>query len=258
LKGGRKTMQRLRGLAVALMTVGLMVGLGARSFAGPLLPPLPNTPSSPGVAGESKLAEILTAGDFIRIDWIVQDATPFGFPGFFAYLYQIENTTGTQEGIRSFNVSFRTSPQTIAGVLNGDNLDSATAFHVAHNAATFPNLGAPPPAEVEPNSGTLNPSSAASYSVFISPTGVSWNINDANIPPGSQSITLFIIDPRSPMYGVGAAQDSGKQWRTGPTLVIGQFGDPVPVPSPEPATLVLLSLGLGIMGIVGFLHRRTR
>ena len=56
------------------------------------------------------------------------------------------------------------------------------------------------------------------------------------------------------MYGMGVAQDSGKQWRTGQTLVPGQFGDPVPVPSPEPATLVLLSLGLGI---VGFLRRRT-
>ncbi|MFA0781507.1 MAG: hypothetical protein RJAPGHWK_003037, partial [Candidatus Fervidibacter sp.] len=77
-------MQRLRGLVVALMTVGLMVGLGARSFAGPLLPPL--QPPFP-VAGESKLAEITTPNDYIRIDWIVQDAAPFGFSGF-AYLYQ--------------------------------------------------------------------------------------------------------------------------------------------------------------------------
>ena len=238
-------MQRLRGLVVALMTVGLMVGLGARSFAGPLLPPLPNTPPFPVVAGESKLAEIITPNDFIRIDWIVQDATPFGFPNFFAYLYQIENTTGTGEGIRSFNVSFSTSPSTIAGVLDGDNLDAA------HTAANFPNLGS----EVEPIHGTINPSDANNYSVFISPTGVSWNINNANIPPGSQSITLFIIDPRPPMYGMGVAQDSGKQWRTGQTLVQGQYGDPVPVPSPEPATLVSLSLGLGI---VGFLRRRTQ
>ncbi|MFA0761123.1 MAG: hypothetical protein HZLCBSQH_001227 [Candidatus Fervidibacterota bacterium] len=248
-------MQRLRGLVVALMTVGLMVGLGARSFAAPLLPPLPNTPPFPVVAGESKLAEIITPNDFIRIDWIVQDATPFGFPNFFAYLYQIENTTGTGDGIRSFNVSFSTSPLTIAGVLGGDNLDSVSAFHAAHTAANFPNLGPPPPAEVEPIPGTINPSNANDYSVFISPTGVSWNINNANIPPGSQSITLFIIDPRPPMYGMGVAQDSGKQWRTGQTLVPGQFGDPVPVPSPEPATLVLLSLGLGI---VGFLRRRTQ
>jgi len=226
------------------MTVGLMVGLGARSFAGPLLPPLPNTPSSPGVAGESKLAEITTPNDYIRIDWIVQDAAPFGFPNFFAYLYQIENTTGTGEGIRSFNVSFSTSPLTIAGVLDGDNLDNI------HNLA----------GEVEPIPGTIDPSDADNYDVFISPTGVSWNIivgniPIGNIPKGSQSITLFIIDPRPPMYGVGVAQNSGKQWRTGQTLVQGQFGDPVPVPSPEPATLVLLSLGLGI---VGFLRRRTQ
>ena len=233
-------MQRLRGLVVALMTVGLMVGLGARSFAGPLLPPLLSFP----VAGESKLAEITTPNDYIRIDWIVQPA-PSGFPpDWFIYLYQIENTTGTLEGIRSFNVSFSTSPLTIAGVLDGDNLDNI------HNLA----------GEVEPIPGTIDPSDADNYDVFISPTGVSWNIivgniPIGNIPKGSQSITLFIIDPRPPMYGVGVAQNSGKQWRTGQTLVQGQFGDPVPVPSPEPATLVLLSLGLGI---VGFLRRRTQ
>ena len=257
-------MQRLRGLVVALMTVGLMVGLGARSFAAPLLPPLPNTPSSPGVAGESKLAEITTPNDFIRIDWIVQDAAPFGFPGFFAYLYQIENTTGTGEGIRSFNVSFSTSPFTspsTAGAKGGDNLDSESSYHAAHTAANFSNLGPLPPLPEDGDAGPINPSDADNYDVFISPTGVSWNIivvgNNpiGNIPSGSQSITLFIIDPRPPVYGVAVAQNSGKQWRTGPTLVPGQFGDPVPVPSPEPATLVLLSLGLGI---VGFLRRRTQ
>jgi len=206
-------MQRLRGLVVALMTVGLMVGLGARSFAGPLLPPL--QPPFP-VAGESKLAEVITPNDYIRIDWIVRDAAPFGFPDdWFAYLYQIENTTGTLEGIRSFNVSFSTSPFTIAaGVLHEDNLDGVSVFHVAHTAANFPNLAA----EVEPNPGTINPSDADNYDVFISPTGVSWNIKGTKIPSGSQSITLFIIDPRPPMYGMGAAQDSAKQWRTGQTL----------------------------------------
>ena len=225
-------MQRLRGSVVALMTVGLMVGLGARSFAGPLLPPLLSFP----VAGESKLAEITTPNDYIRIDWIVQYDEDSGL---FVYLYQIENTTGTLEGIRSFNVSFNTSLSTIAGALGGNNLDNI------HNLA----------GEVEPIPGTIYPSDEDYYDMSTSPTGVSWNIIDVNIPSGRQSVTLFIIDPRPPMYSVAVAQNSGKQWRTGPTLVPGQFGDPVPVPSPEPATLVLLSLGLGI---VGFLRRRTQ
>lgn len=234
---------RLR-VPVLVAVVGL---LSAYAVSAPLLPPLPTTPSSPGVAGESKLAELSTTpADYIRIDWIVQDATPFGFPGFFAYLYQIENTTGTIEGIRSFNVSFGTSAQTTAGVLNNDNLDTLTGFHAAHDAATFPNLGGAP-AETEPSPGTLNPSAAGSYSVAISSTGVSWNINVAGgIPKGNQGITFFIIDPRPPMYGVAVAQDSGKQWRTGPTLLAGVFGDPVPVPSPEPSTLALLTVGVGI------------
>lgn len=240
---------RLR-VPVLVAVVGL---LSAYAVSAPLLPPLPTTPSSPGVAGESKLAELRTTpADYIRIDWIVQDATPFGFSGFFAYLYQIENTTGTPEGIRSFNVAFGTSAQTTAGVLDGDNLDLATAFHAAHDALTpsFSNLGPPGP-ETEPSPGTLNPSSASSYSVAISPTGVSWNINvTGGIPKGNQGITFFIIDPRPPMYGVAAAQDSGKQWATGPTLSPpfgpGVFGDPVPVPSPEPSTLALLTVGVGI------------
>lgn len=249
-------MHRLKGLVTVLAVAGLVAGLSARSFAGPLLPPLPTTPGSPAVAGESKLAEVATAGDFIRIDWIVQDAAPFGFPGFFAYLYQIENTTGTGEGIRSFNVAFNTGQTITAGVLGGDDLDVNTGYHFGHNNSNFANLGAPPPPpETEPSPGTPNPSSAGAYNVFISPTGVSWNINVGHIPPGYESITLYIIDPRPPMYGPGVAQNSFKQWRTGPTFIAGQFGDPVPVPSPEPATLALLFLG---MGLIGFMRRRSR
>ncbi|MER3502171.1 MAG: hypothetical protein C4295_12040, partial [Candidatus Fervidibacterota bacterium] len=224
---------RLRWAFVCLFT-GVIVG---SAMSGPLLPPLPNTPSTPGVAGESKLANVSVADDFIRVDWIVQDAEPFGFPGAFAYLYQIENTTTTREVIRSFNVVFSVSAtHTLkAGVLDGDNLDLATAFHDAHNADNFSNLGAsPPPAETEPSPGTLSPASASNYDVETSPTGVSWNISPS-IPPGSQSITFFIIDLRSPMYGKAVAQDKGMNWKTGETLISGQIGDPVPVPSPEPA-----------------------
>jgi len=244
---------RLRWAFVCLFT-GVIVG---SAMSGPLLPPLPNTPSTPGVAGESKLANVSVAGDFIRVDWIVQDAAPFGFQGAFAYLYQIENTTTTPEGIFSFNVAFSVSAtHTLAkGVLEGDNLDLATAFHAAHNATTFANLGAsPPPAEMEPSPGTLSPASASNYSVFGTPTGVKWNLIDTHIPPGSQSITLYIIDLRPPMYGIAVAQNSGTQWKTGETLISGQIGDPVPVPSPEPAGVLLLAVGLG-MGVF-FIRRR--
>lgn len=246
---------RLRWAFVCLFT-GVIVG---SAMSGPLLPPLPNTPSTPGVAGESKLANLSVANDFIQVDWIVQDAAPFGFPGAFAYLYQIENTTTTGEGIRSFNVAFSVSAThtLAAGVLDGDNLDLATAFHAAHNADNFSNLGAsPPPAETEPSPGTLSPASAGNYSVAVVRTGVSWNITGtpSNIGPGLQSITFFIIDLRPPMYGMAVAQDSGTQWRTGETLITGQIGDPVPVPSPEPAGVLLIAVGLG-MGVF-FIRRR--
>ncbi len=242
---------RLRWAFVCLFT-GVIVG---SAMSGPLLPPLPDTPSTPGVAGESKLANDKRAGDFIRVDWIVQDATPFGHPGAFAYLYQIENTTTTGEKIRSFNVAFSVSgSHTItAGVLDGDNLDSATSYHAAHNDSTFPNLAT----ETEPSPGFLRPSSLLYYDVDISSTGVSWNINappGLRLDPGYQSITFFIIDLRPPMYGNAVAVDSFTTWETGPTSILGHIGDPVPVPSPEPAGVLLLAVGLG-MGVF-FVRRR--
>ncbi len=232
-------------LIVALAVSGLVAMMGVQAWAGPLLPPLPQTPSFPGVAGESALGNVFAPGDYIRVDWIVQDAAPFGFSGFFAYLYQLENTSTTGEGIRSFNVAFNTGMIVAVGVLDGDDLDTNTLVHQGHNAGNFSNLGP----ETEPSPGVPNPPSIGNYDILVSPTGVSWNLkNQVNIPKGYESITFFIIDPRPPMYGIATAINTGTVWSS-------LRGDPVPVPSPEPATLILLSLGMGLMG---FLRRRSR
>jgi hypothetical protein len=236
-------MKALRNLMLVAVVVGTMTVMGARSFAGPLLPPL--SAVAP-VAGET---DIIGVGGVLvgRVDWLVLppgDYTgtvfaplvedifgPFD-PGdpivspLYIYAYQIEPAIND---IENWTVNVK-----------GPYLGSGTSFLdldvVGHDETIFPNLGDthpnPPPKENELPSASLQ---FMNFGPIEKPDNVTYDF-DGLLDIGEESEVLWLLSAMPPTYGIGALSDGL------PAPGIGL----VPVPSPEPTTLALL-----LMGIVG-------
>jgi len=230
-----KKMKALRNLMLVAVVVGTMTVMGARSFAGPLLPPLSAVVP---VAGET---DILGYNNTLvgRVDWfvlppgdytgtvfatLVEDIFgPFD-PGdpivspLYIYAYQIEPAI---KDIENWTVNVR-------GPYLGSGTSSLDLDDVGHNAATFPNLAG----EHELDGATLQ---YMSYGPVEKPDNVTYDF-DGELDVGEESEVLWLISEMPPTYGIGALSNGLPAPGTGL----------VPVPSPEPATLVLL-----LMGVVG-------
>ena len=222
-------MKALRNLMLVAVVVGTMTVMGARSFAGPLLPPLSAVVP---VAGET---DILGYNNTLvgRVDWFVLppgDYTDTVFASLvenifgafvsplYIYAYQIEPAIND---IENWTVNVR-----------GPYLGSGTSLLdldvVGHDAATFPNLDG----EHELVDAELQ---SMSFGPVEKPDNVTYDF-DGQLDVGEESEVLWLISEMPPTYGIGALSNGL------PAPGIGL----VPVPSPEPATLVLL-----LMGVVG-------
>jgi len=235
-------MKALRNLMLVAVVVGTMTVMSARSFAGPLLPPL--SAVAP-VAGETDI--IGYEGGLVgRVDWFV--LPPGNYTGtvfeplvrnifsidpndpaispLYIYAYQIEPAI---DDIEDWTVNVK-----------GPYLGSGTSFldldTVGHDETTFPNLGDtppnPPPDENELAGATLQP---MAFGPINKPDNVTYDF-DGLLDLGEESEVLWLLSEMPPTYGIGALSDGL------PSPGVGL----VPVPSPEPATLALM-----LMGIIG-------
>jgi hypothetical protein len=222
-------MKALRNLMLVAVVVGTMTLMGARSFAGPLLPPL--SAVAP-VAGETDIIG-LNGGLVGRVDWLVLPpgdytgtvfaplvADIFGvtISPLYIYAYQIEPAIND---IENWTVNVK-----------GPYLGSGTSFLdldvVGHSSAIFPNLAAE-------NELVGAPLQFMSFGPINKPDNVTYDF-DGLLDIGEESEVLWLLSAMPPTYGIGALSNGL------PSPGIGL----VPVPSPEPTTLVLL-----LMGIVG-------
>lgn len=235
-------MRAFKSLLVMTAVAGLVAMMWARSFAAPLLPSFPSVWSpNQMIAGQSKLVNPLSApnnfNDFINVDWIVfYDADGiWGYPGSFVYMYQLENTAGSS-AIRAFNVKYGgTGVSDEVGIKAGDLDVNNLPLWLGHNTTNFANLND----ETEP--GGSPQGIPANYNALRLLDSVSFTTIDIGIT--QESLVLYIIDPRPPMYGEARAQDGANWW--GMVTFLGTtYGDPVPVPSPEPQVALLLLAGL--------------
>jgi len=242
-----RTLSRLWMAAVATM---LMAGA---VFAGPI-------PSSPGPPfpsfGESDLASFTTLGNVVRVDWIVMDATAFGFPGLFAYLYQVENVSGVD--IDTFTVTFPAGVVPAVevanfGVLSGDDLDAETGFHPAHSSPNIVGELSELPLGNAPSSTNINVVGG-----FVANITWTWTSEESGgsglLIAGTESPTLFFITSLPPVYGVGGASNSQPP---SPWGSLAPGGQPIPVPSPEPTTALLL-IGALMVGASVCRRRMTK
>jgi len=252
-------MRAIKSLLVMTAVAGLVATMGARSFAGPLMPPLnvDQIAAIPGlqVAGESTIYGLVgvppSTVPIAYVDWLVlgpADYTStvfaplvtdiFGSPVALAYIYayQIEPLI---EDISIFTVHFAPASITGAGFSNLD-LDL-----VGHDASIFSNLGpTPSPAENEIAGAPL----VTPTGVEIDPgNNVSWKFATRDLDPGRESYVLWILSDLPPVYGIATAQDRLPSPGAGT----------VPVPSPEPGTFVLLMMGIMGLGGVARLRRKV-
>lgn len=214
----------------------LLVTTVAPSFAGSI----PSAPLVPPVAGESHLTSFIIGPlSKINVDWWVIPTTGTPFPDdAFAYLYQIENTTTS--GVDAFSITLSpgaASSLLAYGVLPGDDLDVASAYHPAHLVGG------------EEESLPFVPLSSVSTTINLSDDTISWTFNPMGF--GEQSDTLFFVSTDPPIYGNGVAQNSipPSPWGT-----LAPGADPLPIPAPpdsivvpEPssALLALLAIAFG-------------
>jgi hypothetical protein len=228
-------MKALRNLMLVAVVVGTMTLMGARSFAGPLLPPL--SAVAP-VAGETDIIGY-NGGLVGRVDWLVLppgDYTGTVFaplvedifgpfePGdpivspLYIYAYQIEPAIND---IENWTVNVK-----------GPYLGSGTSFLdldvVGHSSVIFSNLAAE-------NELVGAPLQFMSFGPINKPDNVTYDF-DGLLGIGEESEVLWLLSAMPPTYGIGALSNGLPAPGTGL----------VPVPSPEPTTLALL-----LMGIVG-------
>jgi len=238
------------------ITVGLGVAAIAASTA--VAGPIPGTPTV-GSMGESFWGSNNSPSDpGLNIDWMVLDATSWGYAGAYVYLYQIEVKTSATD-VKSFNVSFNqtASPILASGYLNSD-LDVALGGGTPHPAHAVAG---------EMDSGFLAPAFTVDSAAVINATqitsgGISWNFTGIASPgtgatPYQESGTFYFVTKNPPIYGNGNALDSipPSPWSGGlnPTTPSSQ---PIPVPAvPEPSEYLMA--GIGLLGL-GYLIRRKK
>jgi hypothetical protein len=190
------------------------------------------------IMDESTLGSYPMPGRDLYVDWIVQDAASFGFAGSYAYLYQLEVPVGTGTKPDIFTVTFDTSGVIVYGSIAGDDLDFAT-FHPAHTVG----------GEGEGYALSTVPAVAT-----LASDNISWSFV-GGLTPGTESMTLFFIDPRPPTLGVGGAQDGSPP---SPWSSLATGGELVPIPGdPETheipdggSTVLLLGVALSALGFV--------
>jgi len=239
---------------VMTAVAGLVATMGARSFAGPLLPTLPTLAEwlmyGPGyaVAGESTLYVVSGSGNPITVDWIVVfwgNVGPGGKP-VWGYYYQLENRDQPSTGktIAAFTINTPFQPFFNAGFIADQSLDvSFTDIGPVpgHTAANYPNLGPPGDVEFEPSPGNIqNPTSTPIADLYD--TSFSFANNEIGLKNQSAVLIGYAFAP--PTYGTAHAENGYVQWK-----------GIIPVPSPEPNVVVLLAMGL--MGI-GIARRRNK
>lgn len=249
-------MRAIKSLWLMVAVSGLTVMMGARSFAGPLMPPFPSiwTPGQK-VAGQSILNVSSGLGVPITVDWIVVfwgNVGPNGAP-VWGYYYQLENPEtqpSPSKTIAIFTIETPGPPFFDANFIANQSLDENFVDIGAvpgHNPDNYPNLGDnppfPPPRETEPVPGNIQnptaPPSLTSFDVtfYFGPPPT------AEIAVGNQSTVLIGYAFAPPMYGTATAQNTNVQW-----------SGLVPVPSPEPGIVILLAMGL--VGIAAYRRRK--
>jgi hypothetical protein len=187
---------------------------------------------------ESTLGSFPQPGTDLFVDWMVTDAAAFGYAGAYAYMYQVEvpENVGTRPEI--FTVSFDTANVLDYGFLAGDDLDLVTLYHVAHASAGDHEGFA---LEQRPIIATLNSDN------------ISWFFQ-GGLSPGSQSETVYFIDPNPPRPGIGGAQNGAPP---SPWSSQAPTGEPVPVPGGDNqrvpdagSSVLLLGAALSSLGIM--------
>jgi hypothetical protein len=233
------------------VTVGL--GVAALAASSAVAGPIPASPTV-GSMGESVWWSTLSATDVgVNVDWMVIDATAFGYAGAFAYLYQLEATTAAASGPKQFSVTFDTAA---AGVLAkgfqfGDDLDVANALHPAHVVAG------------ESDAYTLK-TTPASGTVTMDSATVTWNFPALTATGATRYETdvMYFISPNTPSYGNGNAADSvpPSPWAGAGTIFYSatnsKDSQPVPVPVPTPEPSEYLMAGLGLLGLAYLVRRK--
>jgi hypothetical protein len=233
------------------MALSLLAGALPTAQAGPI-PPLPGPLP---VAGESDLPSFIfpLASDF-TVDWMVVNyggglvdaGTGLPIPaGGFLYMYQLENTSTVAADAFSVTMSpLAIGSVTGSGVIVGDDLDAAGAFHPAHAEALFPTDDAVPGPfpGLGGEEGPFPLAALGSLSATEDPVGsnVTWTF--APLVSGRESDTLFFVSTQPPIYGAAVAQDSTPPSPWG-SLAPGGDLVPVPAPVPEPSSIVLVGLG---------------
>ena len=191
-------MIRIRGVILLCLLVALRAGTVQAG-------PIPASPSPVPSAGESLLVSDNTPGSTLNIDWeVIPTAGTAFWPGLYAYLYQVENTTAS--GVDIFSVSLPSDASlnsivaagviaggTAAGPLPNDNLDVATAFHPAHDASVFPILA------TEQDPFPLQNLTNVLTTVNPADDTVNWSFSP--LAAGSQSTTLYFLSTQPPIYG---------------------------------------------------------
>jgi len=235
----------MRILSWLWMTAVVTMLMARAVFAGPI-PPSPAPPSF----GESDLTSFTTPGSVVRVDWMVIDASGFGFPGLFAYLYQVENVSGIDLDL--FTVTFPAGVVPVGevvsvGILIGDDLDVATSYHPPHDT---PNISGEI-TELPLGNAPINVSTDV-MGGFVS--NITWTWAKDLLITGTESPTLYFICSLPPTYGVGGASNA---MPPSPWTSLAPGGQPVPVPSPEPATVLLL-IGALMTGAIVCRRRMTK
>jgi len=216
--------------------------------------PIPSLPLNVTAMGESDIMSF-TNNDGINIDWIVQDATSLGFAGAFAYLFQIENTSGFLGSISTVvDVMTISLPHSnglgilAAGDIAGDNLDLATAIHAAHDPSVDPILTG------EEEGFTFQDTGLLGGVANVSDDNVTWHLA-TSLLQGNQSQTLYFVHRQPPQYGNASAQNHVPP---SPWASTSPGSDPVPVPVPLPAAIWAALPLFGGMGVAKKIAKFTK
>ena len=245
----------MRTLVSVLGAGALILAIAAVSHAGPI----PPTPLGVGSVGQSLINSSNAPGSFLNVDWMVIDATPFGFAGEFAYLYQVENDSAIP--MLGFTINFDLGPGNLstAGFSPSADLDVDGFFPgvLGHNTTNFPVALA---GETEPavfqdlDVGAVIPNVTISGGTLTSITYTWGGGTNPLLASGSESGVFFLVSKLPPVYGHGQLFDTvvPSPWIT---TVAGSDRIPTNLSVSEPGSLLLL--GLGLSGLALWRRRRA-